>query len=65
MDWNKHGERFHGIVCRRNPAHGPEKYVSNGACCECIRELGGVRDERLREAKAKRLATTGARSANH
>jgi len=64
MDYNtwKRGERFQGIVCKRNPAHGSEKYVSNGACCGCIRELGAQRDEGLREAKAKRLATA---SANH
>jgi hypothetical protein len=44
--------RYRGRICARNPAHGGERYVSGGGCCECAR-LGAERKRRERGAPVK------------
>lgn len=41
--------RYVGTICKRNPAHGGERYVSGGGCVECAR-IGRDRHRRLRGA---------------
>lgn len=61
--------RYIGTICKRNPAHGGERYVSGGGCVECAR-IGRDRYRRLHGApvigprpKARHSLRSGRRQA--
>ena len=52
------GEKFQGRTCNRNPEHGHTRFMSNGVCVQCVRELGERRRKVTQEKAAERKAST-------